>query len=153
MCCVSLSVWYSQTGSNSIWSLDCVCKYKYFKYKYLNIWIRVVVEMKKASWPAKSIYKQECIPVGCVLTTTVAATRCRYSGGLPTGGSTYYGEGVSIRGQSGWTPPSLWTDKRFWKHDLPLAVGKNNLTPESKFSLYRPPSIDQSVLLLFNIRH
>ena len=25
--------------------------------------------------------EQECIPVGCVLTTAVAATRCRYSGG------------------------------------------------------------------------
>ena len=44
------------------------------------------------------VIEQECIPVGCVSTAAVTATRCQYQGGLPPGG---------------YPPPSpthLWTE-------------------------------------------
>ena len=55
------------------------------------------------------IDQQECIPVGCVPTAAVAATRCQYQVGWG---------GVGWGGQ---TPPvNRMTDRRFWKHYLPL---------------------------------
>ena len=39
----------------------------------------------------KSIAKQECIPVGCLLTTAVAATRCEHKRGLPLRGLLFEG--------------------------------------------------------------
>ena len=60
---------------------------------------------------------QAWIPVGCVPTTAVAATRCQYGGLCPE-----VGVSVQLVSLSGGVslPLPQWTDGRFWKHYLPL---------------------------------
>ena len=40
----------------------------------------------KVKWNINHIDQQECIPVGCVPSASVAITRCQYWGGVPSGG-------------------------------------------------------------------
>ena len=47
------------------------------------LWVRK--KSGKLDQQVKKYLLQECIPVGCVPTAAVAATRCQYQGGLPPG--------------------------------------------------------------------
>ena len=65
--------------------------------------------------------KQECIPVGCVPTAAVSAT-CSFRGfmmSLPVWSHVPSNRGLPPEGVLP-PPPTPWTDRRFWKHYLPL---------------------------------
>ena len=66
-----------------------------FEYSMKNIQNTSHMQKIKHFWQKKSKkknrserkqWKQECIPVGCIPTTVVAATRCQFQRGLPRGG-------------------------------------------------------------------
>ena len=74
----------------------------------------------------KIIDEQECTPVGCVATTVVATTRCHYwvGGGWQSPSPQMQTPSCSqITPDAGRPPPpplDRMTDRRFWKHYLPL---------------------------------
>ena len=79
--------------------------------------------------------QQECIPVECVATAAVAATRCQYQEwGVwchSLSGSIFLPRGVSL--QRGASLQGGSVDKHLWKYYLPfLAVGKNPNLPQSR---------------------
>ena len=83
---------------------------------WISLWIRVLdrVSYQYMFWrPCLRLWNKNCIPVGCVPTASVASTRYQYHRGLP-----------AERGlPPSWHPThpvNRLTDRRLWKHYLPL---------------------------------
>ena len=121
--------------------------------KHLSyICLKVLQNVSKSgsySFISTTNVKQECIPLGCVLTTAVAVTRCQHLGALPTGGSLPTGgKGVCLLGGSAyWGNGSAWmetppVDRQTLLKILPSLYGREQ-TSASIISSEKP-SIDAS---------
>ena len=118
-----------------------------------NVMSRLVQKCTECS----NKYLQECTPVWCVPTAGVATTRCQYRGlgrppleaafppwRLPPFRDRPSSEADPLQMQTplrGRHHPSLWTDKRFWKHYLPLWSVKIKHSGSTKFSIAWAPPI------------